>query len=758
MFGSGNDLGFGITVNLEDNFSKQAMNIGKGMGFLTDGFSNVGKNSFLMNEMSQGVNTLISTLDSFISIGSEFDFKMKEVQAITGASGETLNEISKNGRELAKIYGGSAADSVESFKIILSRLSTDIAKSPEALKKMGENVSILSKTMGGDVKGSVDALTTAMNQYAVDLSNPLKASEEMTRMMDIMAKGAQLGAAEVPQISQALAVSGLSAKMAGVSFEEANAAIQVLAKGSLFGSEAGTKLRNAIGRLGEGRFMPKKTLDALTAAGVNVDVLGDKTISLADRLTELSKIQNDTALVSQFFGVENENAGKVLLSNIPQMKEWTSQIYEKGNAELQAGIIMGSYTERLKRIKSRMQDYAISIFEATKSMLPYIQTTLQMTASLMQTLPGLYSLINVFPKLITGFGGMASATWAAMAPLLPIVGIIAGLGAAIYFTVDALGVQGNALGKMKTLFNGAIELFSTWNGETAQISEETKKSLDENGLMPFFEKFSVAIFGIMEFAKPFVDVIGGIFTQTFETLKPIVPLFESIGKLIVELGTSLGILSPSTNTAAGAGQILASVFSFLLFPLRLTLYAVEYLIKGFTWMIEKIVWAISTYREFMAGLKESNSIWYYVAKGIQYMLMPITLVWDMIQLVIGGINKLTESSLFKGIMSTLGLDKKKENVIPRLTGEEYNQAFVKNKTTNPYNTDNPFEAITNNGNSIPETKAQIEKQKQDGIKNLVTKQNQGANKEIYVQSNLFLDGNQIAEAVNKVNNDKENRG
>ena len=91
--------------------------------------------------------------------------------------------------------------------------------------------------MGGDVKGATDALTTSMFQFKVNLNDPIEAASEMERMMNVMAAGAQEGA---------LVQAGGMAKLANVSFEETNSALQALAQGGKYGAEAGVGLRNVL--------------------------------------------------------------------------------------------------------------------------------------------------------------------------------------------------------------------------------------------------------------------------------------------------------------------------------------------------------------------------------------------------------------------------------------------------------------------------------------------------------------------------------
>lgn len=314
------------------------------------------------------------TADAFTGLskpGLNLSSSMFDLQAMTGVAGDKLKEIEGYAREAAKSFGGSAADGVESYKLILSKLTPEIAKTPAALKAMGTNVAILSKTMGGDTIAATETLTTAMNQYQVSLDDPIAASKTMAEMMNIMAAGAGEGSAELPQIKEALEQSGMAAKMAGVSFAETNAAIQVLDKAGKKGSEGGIALRNVLATLAQGRFLPKDVRTELAAAGISVNALTDNSISLADRMKKLQPIVGDAALMSKLFGKENTNAALAIMSGIPEMERLTTAITGTNTAFDQASVIMESPAEKAARLQAKIDDLKISLFNGTNGWLGY---------------------------------------------------------------------------------------------------------------------------------------------------------------------------------------------------------------------------------------------------------------------------------------------------------------------------------------------------------------------------------------------------
>jgi len=309
--------------------------------------------------------------------GLEFNASLQDLSALTGITGKELDGLGASARASAKEFGGNAAASINTYKMLLGRLGPDIAKSKDSLNTMERNVQILSKTMGGDAAGAADALTTGMLQFGVDLSNPKTAAAEMAKMMDVMANSAQAGAAEVPQISAALKVSGVAAKQAKVSFIETNAAIQALAAGGKEGSEAGMALRNVLGKMAGEDVIPKEAASKLRALGVDMKIVSDTSLPFTTRLRELKKAQGDATIMAQVFGVENAAAANILLDSVDAQDKLATQIGKTGGAQEQANAVMESTAEKMKRMKASIDDAKLSFFEATGGATAYLEPVTQ---------------------------------------------------------------------------------------------------------------------------------------------------------------------------------------------------------------------------------------------------------------------------------------------------------------------------------------------------------------------------------------------
>lgn len=297
--------------------------------------------------------------------GIRLDSQMHDLSAVAGVTGDGLKQIEHFARESAKAFGTDASVAVEGYKLLLSQLSPELGKYPEALSAMGDCIQTTSKLMGGDGVAAAQVLTTAMNQYGVSLEDPTSAAGEMARMMNVMAAAGQAGSAELPAISAALQQCGMAAKAANVSFEETNAAIQVLDKAGKKASEGGVALRNVLGQLSKGRFVEKQAAEELAKAGIDVAALGDNTKSLKERLEMLKPMLDDSALLSKFFGVENANAARALIQGTDALQGFTDAVTGTDSATEQAAIVMDSYAERQARVNQQFEDLKISLFQAT---------------------------------------------------------------------------------------------------------------------------------------------------------------------------------------------------------------------------------------------------------------------------------------------------------------------------------------------------------------------------------------------------------
>ena len=355
-----------------------------------------------LNLASDYLQNVSGVLKDIGSGAVTLDSQMHDLSAVAGVTGEGLKTIEGYARSSAKAFGTDASVAVQGYKLILSQLSPELGKCPAALKAMGDAIQTTSKLMGNDGTAAAEVLTTAMNQYGVSLDDPMEASRKMAEMMNVMAAAGQAGSAELPAIKAALEQCGMASKAANVSFEETNAAIQVLDKAGKKGSEGGVALRNTLSILSQGRFLPKDTREELERAGIDVLALGDKSKSLKERLELLKPVLNDSALFSKLFGMENANAARALVQGTEQLGQFTEAVTGTNSAEEQAATVMESTAEKRARFRQQIEDIKISFTQLTGGVFAWVGVAASAAAPLSQLTPvfiGIYKGIRLAMSL-----------------------------------------------------------------------------------------------------------------------------------------------------------------------------------------------------------------------------------------------------------------------------------------------------------------------------------------------------------------------
>ena len=413
------------------------------------------------------INQINDRLQSVADVGANYDAALRDVSAITGITGNNLQELGDKARKLSVEFGTGAVPNLETFQTILSRLGPDVANNSEALGNMGKYANILSKTMKNDVVGATDALTTSMLQFKVNLNDPIAAAKEMERMMNVMAAGAKEGAMEVPQISQALSQAGGTAKLANLTFEETNAALQALAQNGKYGAEAGVGLRNVLIKMNAPSALSKEATTMLKQYGVNMKIVSDSTIPFSERLKELQKIGKNTDALAAVFGAENIQAAQGLIQSAQYQEDLTQKITGTNVAYEQSKIVMDGWSEKLRRAKMWVEDLQIGSFKFT-SVLSAGFGTLSSSAQLIADMSTAYSGLSPVLKS-TSIWLKSTALWQGIVTLSTkaYTGAQWLLNAAL--TANPIGLIIVAIAALVAMVVVAIKYYDKWGAALLQF-------------------------------------------------------------------------------------------------------------------------------------------------------------------------------------------------------------------------------------------------------------------------------------------------
>jgi hypothetical protein len=186
-----------------------------------------------------GAAAIFSGLRYGVGVVMDFQKTMSEVRAITNATNQEFNDLSKNALALGRssLY---TAQQVATLQIAYGRLGFSSAE----IMKVTKATLQLATATGEDLAKSSDIAGSTMRSFNLDAS-------EMQRVIDIMAASFNKSALGLDNFGEAMKYVAPVAAAANISLEETTAMLGVLADSGIRGSMAGTSLRKIISDVGK---------------------------------------------------------------------------------------------------------------------------------------------------------------------------------------------------------------------------------------------------------------------------------------------------------------------------------------------------------------------------------------------------------------------------------------------------------------------------------------------------------------------------
>jgi TP901 family phage tail tape measure protein len=256
------------------------------------------------------ITGLILAGKALIQNAQNFEKAASSLSAITGQVGEDLDFMKAKAIEFSKASLTSAVDILGAFEKVGSAMPA-LLKNGALLTEVTKNAIVLSEATGGklSVEDAAAAAAGAMNQFNIPLT-------DSARAINVLAAGSLEGSADILSLSESFKNVGAVADGAGLSLEQTTALLEVLGEKSIFGSEAGTKLRGSILRL--------------QAAGVGYASgqfnMRDALEEVNQKMSEQGTAMERDAYAQKLFGAENITVGKILLDNVGNYERLTKAV------------------------------------------------------------------------------------------------------------------------------------------------------------------------------------------------------------------------------------------------------------------------------------------------------------------------------------------------------------------------------------------------------------------------------------------------
>lgn len=442
----------------------------------------------------------------------EFEVSMSQLKSLTGATAEELEFYAEQAADIGATTTLSASQAVEAFTLMGGAMPK-LMESKEGLAAVTREAVTLSEAAGITLPEAAQALSSVMNQFNME-------GEEANRIINALAAGSQAGAAEIPDLTAAVDKAGLTAKNFNVSLEESVGMVEVLSTANLKGAEAGTALRNVLLTMSTVKALPEKAQKELQRFGVDLDVVSDKTIPVADRMRELSKIAGDSTAMFRVFGKENINAGATLLQNIDVFEEMTEAVTGTNTAVEQAAINTDNLQGDLAGLSSIIESIQIGIgTHLNKAVRAIVQSLTAFLFIVRETPKFLKENKDLFIALGIALVTFNTATIASTAST--IANIAAEKGRAIALQASAVAqrllnaaMTANPIGLVVKAIGLLVGAFVVWYNRSEQVRASIAGLFA--AAVQVFENLKNAA---LQYLGGVGDILVGIFTLDVDKIK-----------------------------------------------------------------------------------------------------------------------------------------------------------------------------------------------------------------------------------------------
>ena len=304
-----------------------------------------------------GAASAIGTMGAAaIKVGSEFEAAMSKVEAISGASGRGLEELTNKAKEMGSKTKFSATESANAFEY----MAMAGWKTGDMLSGI-EGIMNLAAASGEDLATTSDIVTDALTAFG------MKAGDA-TRFADVLAQASSNANTNVGMMGETFKYVAPVAGALGYTAEDTAVAIGLMANAGIKSSQAGTSLRSMMSRLTKPTKEVQGAMDALGVSLTNSDgsmkTLNEIMLDLRDGFSGLSKAE--MAQVASSLAGQEAMSGLLAIVNASDddFNKLKDSIYNCDGASARMAETMSNNLQgQITILQSGLEGLGISLYE-----------------------------------------------------------------------------------------------------------------------------------------------------------------------------------------------------------------------------------------------------------------------------------------------------------------------------------------------------------------------------------------------------------
>ncbi|GFH93608.1 hypothetical protein IMSAGC003_00134 [Lachnospiraceae bacterium] len=302
-----------------------------------------------------GAATAVTALGgAAIKVGSDFEAGMSEVQAVSGASGEALEQLKEKAKEMGAKTKFSATESAEA----MNYMAMAGWKTKEMLGGI-EGIMNLAAASGEDLATTSDIVTDALTAFGMS---------DSTHFADILAAASSNANTNVGLMGETFKYVAPLAGSLGYSAEDTATAIGLMANAGIKGSQAGTSLRSIMTRLAK---PTKESQAAMDALGLSITDSSGKMKPLSEIVGDMRKgfsglTEDEKASYAAMLGGQEAMSGLLAIVNASDkdFEKLSGAINDcNGSAAEMAEIMQDNLQGQITILQSGLEGLGVSLYE-----------------------------------------------------------------------------------------------------------------------------------------------------------------------------------------------------------------------------------------------------------------------------------------------------------------------------------------------------------------------------------------------------------
>lgn len=289
-----------------------------------------------------------------LKVGADFESSMSEVQAISGATGSQLKQMSDKAREMGKTTKFSAKESAQAMKY-MAMAGWDTTQIVGGL----DGVMQLASASGEDLATVSDIVTDSMTAFGMQ-------AEESARFADVLAAASSNSNTNVGIMGETFKYVAPLAGSMGYTVEDTALAIGLMANAGIKGSQSGTALRSMLTRLisptDDSAAAMKRLGISITDSNGEIKPLNVLMEDMRKKFQNLTPEQKASA-AAQIAGKEAMSGFLAIMnaSNSDFAKLQTSINNSTGAAKKMSEVMEDNLKGRIKKLISQLQEIGIQL-------------------------------------------------------------------------------------------------------------------------------------------------------------------------------------------------------------------------------------------------------------------------------------------------------------------------------------------------------------------------------------------------------------